>query len=193
MKTDTELETERLIIRHFTLSDDDRNFFHFINSNEIVRQFYVTRMSREKADEILEAFVLNDSTSGLKWGVASLKSSGQPIGFTGLGAVEYETPFTPCVEIGWLYNPDFWGQGYATEAGQALLEHGFEDVGLNEIVAFAVHNNNPSISVMNRLGMKKVEGGDFDHPKVPDSHADLQRHVLYSMSSEDWKDQALSA
>ena len=193
MKVDRELETERLIIRHFTLSDEDRNFFHFINSDEVVRQFYVTRMTREMADEILEGFVLNDSATGLKWGVACLKSSGQPIGFTGLGAVEYDTPFTPCVEIGWLYHPDVWGQGYATEAGAALLKHAFEDVGLDEVVAFAVHNNHPSVAVMNRLGMSKVEGGDFDHPKVPDSHAHLQRHVLYSMSAADWKDQALSA
>ena len=73
------------------------------------------------------------------------------------------------------------------------MPHAFEHAGLDEIVAFAVHNNHPSIAVMKRLGMLHVEDGDFDHPKVPDSHAHLQRHVLYSMRAEDWKDQASSA
>mgnify|MGYP001175529864 CR=1 FL=1 len=32
----------------------------------------------------------------------------------------------------------------------------------------------------------QVEGGDFDHPRVPDSHPHLRRHVLYRLTRADW-------
>lgn len=190
MKIGAELETERLIIRHWTLSDEDRAFFHFINSDPTVRRFYVTRMARELADERLEEIVAKTDPDSIKWAVACRKSDGRPIGFTGLDTVTYDTPFTPCVEIGWLYHPDCWGQGYASEAGSELLRHGFQDIGLHKIVAFAVHNNLPSIAVMERIGLNRVMGGDFTHPKVPQSHAHLQHHVLYELTSEQWTGQA---
>ena len=193
MKTNTTLETKRLILRPWTLSEQDRAFFHFIHSDAEVRRFYVTRMTREDSDKKLEEAVASHNDTDVDWGVACLKSTGEPVGVTGLGHVDYETPFTPCVEIGWLYDPKVWGQGFATEAGEALLRQGFEEVGLSEIVAFAVHNNHPSIAVMKRLGMHHVEEGDFDHPMVPDSHAHLQKHVLYTLSAEQWRDQAQSA
>ena len=190
MKIDAELETERLILRHWTLSEQDRAFFHFIHSDAEVRRFYVTRMSRDEADEELEKAVASRGQADVDWGVACLKSTGHPVGVTGLGQVNYQTPFTPCVEIGWLYDPQVWGQGFATEAGKALIQHGFEDVGLKEIVAFAVHNNHPSLAVMQRIGMQHIADGDFDHPMVPDSHAHLKRHVLYALSAQQWQDQA---
>jgi len=192
MKIGTQLETDRLIIRHWTLSDQDREFFHFINSDETVRQFYVTRMSREDTDRRLEDHVTTDSKSGLKWAVACLKSTGQPVGHTGLGDVDYETPFTPCIEVGWLFDPKFWGQAFASEAGAALLKHGFEDAGLEEIVAFAVIENQASVAVMERIGMLKVEDGNFEHPGVPDTHAHLRPHVLYSLTEQAWLDQVQS-
>ena len=190
MKTDTSIETDRLILRPWTLSQEDRNFFHFIHSDPEVRRFYVTRMTRQQADEKIEQAVEGYAETDVDWAVACLKSTGEPVGVTGLGHVHYDTPFTPCVEIGWLYNPKHWGQGFATEAGMALLKQGFEDVGLSEIVAFAVHNNHASIAVMKRLGMHRVDDGDFDHPMVPDSHAHLQKHVLYTISAGHWRGQA---
>ncbi len=189
MRTDSQIVTERLIIRHWTLSEEDRGFFHFILSDETVRRFYPTRKDRQQADLLLENLVENETDAGLKWGVACLKESGQPVGFTGLSSVAYKIPCSPCVEIGWLYHPDVWGQGLATEAGIALLKHGFEDHGLDQIVAFAVQNNLPSIAVMERIGLFEVNNGDFDHPGVPDSHPHLKRHVLYTLSAQQWKSQ----
>ena len=70
MKTGTELETERLILRPWTLSEQDRSFFHFIHSDAEVRRFYVTRMTREEA-------VASHGETDVDWGVACLKSNGQ--------------------------------------------------------------------------------------------------------------------
>ena len=47
---------------------------------------------------------------------------------------------TPATEIGWSLLPEYWGKGYATEAGRRWLEYAFEDTELEEIVSFAVHD-----------------------------------------------------
>jgi RimJ/RimL family protein N-acetyltransferase len=184
MKSGIQLETDRLILRHWTLNKADRDFFHFISSNKVGRRFYPNRMDRKQAGERLESLVNNDSSSTLKWGVACLKKSGQPVGFTGLSNFSFDVPFAPGVEIGWQYHPEFWGQGYATEGAMALIRHGFEDCGLEKILAFAVLENSASIAVMKRLDMSRIIDGDFDHPQVPNTHPHLKRHLLCQITTE---------
>ncbi len=186
MKTNVTLKTERLIIRPWTLSESDRNFFHLIHSDKDVRRFYPELLDRKSADERLEALVARASANAFDWGVACLKDTGEQLGFTGLAHVNYETPFTPAVETGWMYARSAWGKGYATEAALALLSHGFEDLKLPEIVAFAVHNNHASISVMKRIGLIHDTNSNFDHPRVPDSQGHLRRHVLYRLTFDQW-------
>ena len=91
------------------------------------------------------------------------------------------------IEIGWRLAPEFWGQGYVTEAAEAWLAYGFETLDLDEIVSFAVAENHRSIAVMKRLGMRADPEADFDHPTVPESHPHLKRHVLYRLSRADWQ------
>ncbi|RUY78945.1 GNAT family protein, partial [Mesorhizobium sp. M7A.F.Ca.CA.003.01.2.1] len=77
--------------------------------------------------------------------------------------------------------------GYVTEAADAWLAYGFETLGLDEIVSFAVAANRRSTAVMQRLGMSADPSADFDHPSIPDSHPHLKRHVLYRLSRQDWQ------
>jgi len=181
-----QLETERLTIRRWTLSERDRRAFHKLNSHERVMRFYPWRWTRAQSDERLEALV-EKNDSPFFWSAACLRESGEPIGFTGLNHVNFEAGFTPAVEIGWRYCADHWRQGYATEAAKALLKKGFEENGLEEIVAFAVHDNVGSIAVMKRLGMKHMPNHDFDHPNVGLEHFKLRPHVVYALSRQDWQ------
>lgn len=87
-------------------------------------------------------------------------------GLLGWPWLEFEAHFAPCVEVGWRLAREHWGHGYATEAGRAALEFGFERLGLEEIVAFTVPDNVASRRVMERLGMHHDRAGDFDHPKI---------------------------
>ena len=57
------------------------------------------------------------------------------------------------VEIGWALSIYHRGQGYATEAAQALIDYGFQTLNLARIVAFTERDNPASIRVMERLGM----------------------------------------
>lgn len=90
----------------------------------------------------------------------------------------FEAHFTPCVEIGWRLARDVWGQGYATEAARAVLDHAFAALALDEVVSLTVLANLPSRAVMERIGMTRSPADDFDHPRLPPGHV-LRRHVLY--------------
>ena len=85
----------------------------------------------------------------------------------GLQRFEADLPFCPCVEIGWRLPRAHWGQGYATEAARAWLDHGFGTLGLTEIVAFTDRANLRSLAVMRRLGMVRDPARDFDYAEFP--------------------------
>ncbi len=63
---------------------------------------------------------------------------------------------TQTVEIGYALGQQYWGQGYATEAGQQALRFGFETANLDEIVAVAFPQNVASLRVMAKLGMRSI-------------------------------------
>ena len=58
------------------------------------------------------------------------------------------------VELGYRLRKSSWGQGYATEAAQALIDKSFNESNLNKIVAWALAENKASIRVMEKAGLK---------------------------------------
>ncbi len=182
------LETERLIIRNWC--EEDRDFFHAMTSDPVVMEFFPSLLEREKSDALLDRLYTMISTSGIGFYALEERESGALIGFTGLAKTDLE-PFLrqDTMEIGWRLAQHAWGKGYVTEAAQACLAHAFDVHGQDEVVAFAVHNNHRSTAVMRRLGMVPQPERDFDHPKVPDSHPHLKRHVLYAISKAQWLNQ----
>jgi RimJ/RimL family protein N-acetyltransferase len=61
------------------------------------------------------------------------------------------------VEIGWRFNVERWGNGYVTEAASIVLDHAFNSVKLQKVVADINPLNVSSINVAERLGMRHVE------------------------------------
>jgi ribosomal-protein-alanine N-acetyltransferase len=84
----------------------------------------------------------------------------------------------PCVEIGWRLGKRFWGNGYATEGAQAILNYAFVELGLEEVLAWTTSANIRSQNVMKRLQMMYDPHCDFQHPSLPEGHP-LRPHVLY--------------
>jgi RimJ/RimL family protein N-acetyltransferase len=179
------IRTERLILRNW--EDRDRDLFHRINSDDRVMEFFPFRRNRAQADAVMNRMRQDISTHGFGWTAAEIAATGTCIGFVGLHAAEIE-PLIPAgtIEIGWRLAPEFWGHGYVTEAAEALLDYGFDALDRDEIISFAVWNNVRSTAVMQRLGMRR-DPADFDHPGVPDTHPELQRHALYRLSRDDWR------
>ena len=119
------------------------------------------------------------------WAVED-KATGNLAGLTGLARVAFDAPFTPCVEIGWRFLPEYWGTGYALEAARSVMGCAFKVLELPEVVAFTTESNLPSQGLMRRLGMLHNPAEDFDHPALPPDHP-LHRHVLYRMLKDFWE------
>lgn len=182
----TPMRTERLILRNW--EDRDRDLFHRINSDERVMEFFPFRRDRATADAKMDEFRGWIEEDGYGFAAAEIAATGECIGFVGLLDTDH-VPSLPngAIEIGWRLVPEFWGKGYVTEAAEAWLAFGFETLKLDEIVSFAVADNQRSTAVMKRLGMRADPAADFDPPAIPDSHPHLKRHVLYRLSREDWQ------
>ncbi|WP_156254393.1 GNAT family N-acetyltransferase [Sandarakinorhabdus oryzae] len=106
------------------------------------------------------------------------KSDRQFLGFCGLKTVSFPCPIAGEIEIGWRLAHAHWGQGYAHEAAQASLDHGFGVLGLAQITSFTVPDNTRSWGLMERLGMERRSDLDFDHPELPPGHR-LRPHIVY--------------
>jgi [ribosomal protein S5]-alanine N-acetyltransferase len=61
------------------------------------------------------------------------------------------------IEIGWHLGRRYWGNGFATEAGSAIVRYAFEDCKLEEIIALIVPENTRSAGVAKRLGLQLID------------------------------------
>ncbi len=66
------------------------------------------------------------------------------------------------MELGYRYVRRHWGNGYATEAGRAMLRRGFEELGLPQIVAIVRPENTASDRVLNKLCMQYCKSATRD-------------------------------
>jgi RimJ/RimL family protein N-acetyltransferase len=58
------------------------------------------------------------------------------------------------VDIGYALLPEFWSKGYASEAATAVLDYGRQVLKLNRIVAIVTPDNESSIKLLKRIGLK---------------------------------------
>src|SRR5579883_3344928 len=79
-----------------------------------------------------------------------LRESGQLIGN---GGIRMQSPHAHSADLGYELDQRFWGQGYATEAAQALLAFGFQSMGLHRIWAQCIAENVASAHVLEKIGM----------------------------------------
>lgn len=181
------LETERLILRTWQPRDEDVYFT--INQDPKVTAFLPGGLTREQVHTFIIRANHHYDVLGYTLWATELKKTGCLIGFIGLNNTDFSAPlgahFSPAVEIAWRLDYAYWGKGYATEGAKAALSYGFENVGLQEIVAFTVPANTRSIRVMEKIGMSRDVEGDFVHPKLATTHP-LSHHVLYRMLKDNF-------
>ena len=171
-----DLVTPRLRLRAWTAGD--RGPFAALNADPRVMEFFPSVLRPAESDAFADRIARHIDEHG--WGLWAVEiSGGAPFaGYIGLATPRFESHFTPAVEIGWRLAREHWGHGYATEGARAALSFGFGTLKLTEIVSFTVPANVRSRRVMERLGMTRDLGDDFDHPGLPVEHP-LRRHVLY--------------
>ena len=160
----------------------DRAPFAALNADPRVMEFFPGRLSRREGDAMVDGIERHFREHGFGLWAIEVPSVAPFIGFAGLSHKTFAAPFTPCVEVGWRLAFAHWGHGYATEAAQLALAHGFGPLGLPEIVSYTTAANRRSLAVMERLGMRRNPADDFDHPSLPENHPQ-RRHVLYRLDS----------
>lgn len=174
-----EIRTERLLLRRWR--PEDRAPFAALNADPRVMRHFPATLTRAESDALAERIDAHFAEHGFGLWAVELPDEAPFIGFVGLSVPRFEAPFTPCVEIGWRIAAEHWGRSYAPEAARAALAHGFDTLGLREILSFTSASNAPSRRVMEKLGMSRDPRDDFDHPGLPEGH-ELRRHVLYRLA-----------
>ncbi len=176
MEREPDLATARVWLRRWC--EADRTAFAQINADPEVMRHFPALLTHSESDALITNFDAHFDQYG--YGIWALEIPGvcALAGFAGLKHVDFDAPFAPAVEIGWRMRRDLWGQGYATEAAEAILAHAFDDLYLDEIVSFTTRDNLRSRAVMERIGMEHDIAGDFEHPRLPPGHRQ-RPHVLY--------------
>ena len=176
------LRGPRIILRPWRPSD--RDSFAAMNADPQVMEFFLRRLNRAESDAFAGRIEGHFTANGYGLWAVEIPGLAEFCGFIGLAPANPAVPCAPAIEIGWRLTSAAWGKGYATEGARLSLAHGFEVVGLKEIVSFTAVLNKPSERVMQRLGMKF--DGTFDHPLVPEGHP-LRPHVLYRLTADEWR------
>jgi ribosomal-protein-alanine N-acetyltransferase len=157
------LETRRLVLRRLESSDLD-SLSALYGDPEVRRYFPEGTLTREETRAELEWFVdghPEDPALGL-WATIH-KETDRFIGRCGL--LPWTIDERPEVEVAYMVARDYWGQGLGTEAAQAILDYGFDQLNLPRLICLIDSDNLASITVAERIGMTfEREGSDDQGP-----------------------------
>lgn len=153
------LETERLFLRHFELSDIE-GLYLLYSDPEIRRYFPEGTLTYDESKAELEWFLHGhpDLPELGLWATIH-KETGQFIGRCGL--LPWTIDGQEEVEVAYMIDKSFWGQGLGTEAAQDIRDYGFENLGLSRLICMIDKYNQASIRVAEKIGMSfEKEGRD---------------------------------
>ena len=143
------LETERLILRPFTMDDVD-GVLEF-SSNPETQKFTgdVMRTTKAEVENIIQNVWFSDYK---KYGYGRFavvhKQDNKVIGFSGIKYL----PEMDATDLGYRFLPQYWGKGIATESCVPILKYAFQVHNLNEVIAFVEPENPASSAVLKKLG-----------------------------------------
>lgn len=148
------IETERLLLRPFV--DGDFADLHALTSHpDVVRYLYWEvhdeAGTRDALARRIAQAVLSEEGQWLALAV-QLRETGQVIGQV---VLKWVSVANRQGELGFAFNPDFQGKGYAREAAEVGLRLGFQELRLHRIMGACDVLNEPSWRLMERLGMRR--------------------------------------
>ena len=156
------LQTPRLVLRHQVPTDLD-DLWSLYCDPEITRYIPDAPRTREEAREELEWHMHGHPRNpDLGFWATIHKESGNFIGRCGL--LPWLLDSQDEVEVAYTIARPYWGQGLATEAAKAILQHGFEHLNLSRLVSLIDPENTASQRVAEKIGMayeKTVDDGNF--------------------------------
>jgi RimJ/RimL family protein N-acetyltransferase len=147
----TVIETDRLVLRR--LSTDDAEFINELLNQPSFLRYIGDKEVRNNADAvryIQTGPIASYERFGFGLYLVELKETGASIGICGL----LKRDSLPDVDVGFAFLPSHWSQGYAFESASAVMTYGREVLGLRRIVAITSPDNDSSIRLLERIGLR---------------------------------------
>jgi len=179
-KGTAQLETERLILRRFTMADASDAFHGWFSDPDVAIYMRWDAHSdiSQTTDLIANIIADYDTPSFYRWAI-TLKKDNIVIGAIGLHIVsEYDS----VADVSYTLSKTFWNKGIISEALKRVLQFAFADVGVNRVEAFHATDNPASGKVLLNAGMK-YEGHARQKYR---SHMGYEDCDLYAAVSADW-------
>jgi len=161
---DLNLSTDRLLLRPVTLEDVDISIA-LLTDSDVMRYVGSAITEKEVRDNLprevqrsgggcIGIWTIFDAQTDEKIGSALLLPL--PIELDDTDWSLLGGPEIPegDIEIGYIFKPSAWGQGYATEAASRLLRFAFEETPLQEVVAVTDPENANSQRVLRKIGLR---------------------------------------
>ena len=168
------IETERLILREYTMSDFDA--LYSILSDPITMQYYPHPYDEAYTKRWIDWNLKNYEKYGFGLWAVDLKNYGF-IGDCGLTMQNIDGKELP--EIGYHIHKDFWRRGFATEAARAVRDWAFANTDYDELFSYMNKENQPSAAAARANGMtKRKEFIDVNQ----------EEPCVYSITRSEWKE-----
>lgn len=169
------LETERLILRRFSIEDANSMFNNWANDAEVTKYLtWPTHADVSVSKAIISSWMeLYQKPNHYSWTIV-LKEITEPIG--SIAVVELRDDIS-MVDIGYCIGRKWWHKGYTSEALKELIRFFFEEVGVNRIESKHDLRNLNSGRVMQKCGLK-YEGTMRDAGCNNQGICDLSRYAI---------------
>ena len=184
LRSDKVIYTKNLELRCFTL--DDWDYMMELRSDPLNSPFAPNDIWKndKKAKEFFDFATqfYDDNPNSPDWYVYFLsireKENDKVIGYCGIGAPEFNRDL---VEVFYSLTKDKWNNGYATECAKAMLEFGFDEIGLDKIIGYIHPDNSASRRVLEKVGLKEV--GILDYIPLDNN---FYGNVLFEITRDEY-------
>ena len=172
------ITTPRLILRHIRIEDADDIFAYASSPNVGPNAGWKPHDSREETLEVMQTIFLNQESV---FGIV-LAESGKMIGSLGL-IKDPKRPNAHAMMLGYALCEQYWGKGIMTEAANAVLQYGFEQLKLSLISAYCYPFNQRSRHVLTKCGFS-YEGTLKQAEQIYDGR--ICDNECYALTAEDY-------
>jgi RimJ/RimL family protein N-acetyltransferase len=176
------IETERLKLRKF-VDNDWRDLYEYLSKETVVKYEPYDVFTEETCK--IEA--IDRSKNDAFWAVC-LKRNDKVIGNVVFKQKEPKKDLT--WEIGFVFNPEFYGNGYAMESCKAVINFGFDQLKVRKVIAMCDPENVSSWKLLERLKMRRQGYKRNSNFSLNDEDAEpnLKDSYEYVILREEWNE-----
>ena len=141
---------------------DDLDDLHTLYHSPDVRKYYTEGIPNDEEIRRELAWIVDECYVQYGFGMWATidKATGKFIGRCGLCPMDIEGHEE--IEVAYMLAKEYWGQGLATEAAQAILKYGFEQAGVSRLICVINPGNLASARVAEKIGMTLEIDGDVN-------------------------------